>query len=96
MVTGTGEPRGDEESAELVAVQANLQGLVIQAEPAHMSRRGPFDQAFLFGVPVEPGDRARAELRPGHGRRALAPLAPEADDAGSTPCTPCPCACAAP
>ena len=53
------EPGGDEQGADLVAVQAGGVGLVVQAGPAHVHRRGDRDEAFLFGVAVEAGDRAQ-------------------------------------
>ena len=35
-------------------------GLVVEAWPAHVRRRGPLEHAFLFGVAVEAGHRAQA------------------------------------
>ena len=45
--------------AELVAVQVGDVGLVIDPWSADVHRRGVFDDAFFFGVAVEPDDRAQ-------------------------------------
>ena len=54
-----GQAGGHEERADLVAVKAAGVGLVVEARPAHVGRRGPFEQSLLFGVAVEAGDRAQ-------------------------------------
>jgi hypothetical protein len=53
------EPGGDQESAELVAVQGDGVGLIVQAGPADMRGRGVVQEFFLDRVPVEPGDRTQ-------------------------------------
>ena len=58
MVAGAGEPGGDEHRAELVAVEADRVGLVVEAGSADMYGGRVFDEAFLFGVAVEAGDGA--------------------------------------
>ena len=56
----------DEKRANLVAVQANDVGLVVDPVSADMDCRGMSDYAFLFGVAVEAGDGAQP---PGDRRR---------------------------
>jgi hypothetical protein len=58
VISGAGQPGGDQQGTDFVAVQAGGVGLVVQAGSAHMSRRRHRDQAFLFGVPVEAGHGA--------------------------------------
>ena len=50
------EPGGDQERAELVAVQAGGVGFVVQAGPSDMSGGRVIEEFFLDRVPVEPGD----------------------------------------
>ena len=57
MVASTGKARGDEHRTDLVAVQANGVGLVVHFRSTHMNGWGVLNEAFLFGVPVEAGDR---------------------------------------
>ena len=82
VLAGRGQPGSDEEGADLVAVQAGGVRLVVQAGPADMRRRRPLEQALLFGVAVEAGDRAE----PTSDRRPSAPtgfeVAGEALDVG--------------
>ncbi|HZA37257.1 MAG TPA: hypothetical protein VE505_20145 [Vicinamibacterales bacterium] len=59
VITRPGETGFDEHRPELVAVESNSVGLVVQLRAAHVHGRGVFDQSFLFGVPVEAGDRAQ-------------------------------------
>ena len=59
MVPRVGEPGGDEQGADLVAVQAGGVGLVVQSGSPYMGRRRDRDQAFLFGVAVETGNGAQ-------------------------------------
>ncbi len=54
MVAGGGEPGGNEECAELVAVEADGVGLVVEPRPANMHCRRVLDHALLCGVAVEP------------------------------------------
>ncbi len=60
------EPGGDEERADLVAVQADGVGLVVDPWAADIDCGRVGDESFLFGVAVEaghgaesPGDRGR-------------------------------------
>jgi hypothetical protein len=53
------EAGGDEQRSDLVAVQADGVGLVVDPGPADMHRRRMGDQAFLLGVAVEAGHRAQ-------------------------------------
>ncbi len=57
----------DKERAELVAVETDRVRLVVQLRTPHMHSRGVFDDAFLAGVPVEPGQRRQPT--PNRGRR---------------------------
>jgi hypothetical protein len=55
------EPGGDQEGAELVAVQGDGMGLVIHPRPPDMGSRGVLEEFLFNGVAVEPRD--------GHSRR---------------------------
>jgi hypothetical protein len=59
VLSGGAEPGGDEEGADLIAVQADGVGLVVNPRAADMHRRRVGDQAFLLWVAVETGDRAQ-------------------------------------
>jgi hypothetical protein len=59
VLGGLAEPGGDQQRAELVAVQPSGMGLVVRAGTADMSGRGMLEQVFFDGVPVEPGDGAQ-------------------------------------
>jgi len=71
------EPGGDQERAELVAVQAGGVGFVVQAGPANMRGRGMIEEFFLDGVPVEPGDGAQPPGDGGPGTAAGFQIAAE-------------------
>jgi len=58
-VLSCGAEPGDEGRADLVAVQADGVGFVVDPRAADMDRRGVRDEAFLLGVAVEAGDRAQ-------------------------------------
>ena len=64
------EPGGDQQRAELVAVQRDGMGLVIQPRSADVGGRGMLEELFFDRVLVEPGDGARP---PGDGRAGPAP-----------------------
>ena len=64
VLCGRPEPGGDQEGAELVAVQGGGVRLVIQPRPTDVRRRRVLEELFLHGVRVEPGDGAQP---PGHG-----------------------------
>jgi hypothetical protein len=69
VLGGRAEPGGDQDRAELVAVQGGGMRLVIQSRLADV-RRGRVLQEFFFdGVLVEPGDGAQP---PGDGRTGAA------------------------
>ena len=70
MLGGGPEPGGDEQRADLVAVQADGVGFVVDPGPANVHRRRMGDQAFLFGVAVEAGHGAQP---PGDGGRRPSP-----------------------
>jgi hypothetical protein len=59
VVASASETGGDEHRSQLVAIQADRMGLVVELGTAHVNRRRVFDDPFLFGVPVEAGDRAQ-------------------------------------
>jgi len=77
------EPGGDQQGAELVAVQRGGMGLIVHPRTADVGGRGVI-QEFLFDrVPVEPGDGAQP---PGDSRAGAAPgleFPGEAFDAGA-------------
>ena len=54
------EPGGDEQGADLVAVQAGGMRFVVQPGTAHVHGRRVVEEFFLDGVAVEPGHRAQA------------------------------------
>jgi hypothetical protein len=57
VLSGRAEAGGDEEGAELVAVQRGRMRLVVQPRPTDMGSGRMIEQFLLAGVPVEPGDR---------------------------------------
>jgi hypothetical protein len=59
MLRRRSDPGGDQERAELVAVQAGGVGFVVQAGAADMRGRGMIEELFLERVAVEPGDGAQ-------------------------------------
>lgn len=67
MPGGGPETGGDQQGADLVAVQSGGMGLVVKPWAADMHRRRVLQQLFLDGVPVEPADRAQpaGDRRPG-------------------------------
>src|SRR6185437_11283852 len=56
MLAGNPEPGGDQQGAELVAVQGHGVGLVVHPRAADMRGRRGAEEFFLDRVPVEPGD----------------------------------------
>jgi len=60
VLGGRPEPGGDQERAELVAVQGGGVRLVVQPRSADVRGRGMLEEFFLDGVPVKPGDGAKA------------------------------------
>jgi hypothetical protein len=83
MLERRAEPGGDQQGAELVAVQRDGVRLVIDPRPPDMSGRGVIQEFFLHCVAVGPGDGAQAA---GDGRAGSAPgfqLTGEAFDVGA-------------
>ena len=64
------EPGRDQHGTQLVAVQGDGVGLVIQPRAADVRGRGMVEELFLDRIAVEPGDRAQP---PGDGRAGPAP-----------------------
>ena len=83
MLGGRAEPGGDQQRAELVAVQPGGVGLVVQPGPADVHGRGMVEEFFLDGVPVEPGDGAQPAGDGGPGPAAGFQVAGEALDVGA-------------
>ena len=67
MLGGGAEPGGDQELADLVAVQAGGMGLVVQPRHADVHGRGMVEQFLLDRVLVEPGGRAQPASNRGPG-----------------------------
>ena len=80
MLGGRAEPRGDQQSAELVAVQADGVRLIVQPGTADVGGRGVLQQLLLYRVPIEPGDRAQPAGDRGAGPAAGFQVAGEALD----------------
>jgi hypothetical protein len=58
---------GHQKGADLVAVQADGERLVVQTGRAHVHCRGDGQQPFFFGIAVEAGHRAQAAGHRGPG-----------------------------
>jgi len=69
VLGGRAEPGGDQQGAELVAVQGGGVRLVVQPRAADVRGRGMIEKFLLDGVLVEPGDGAQP---PGNGRPGTA------------------------
>ena len=83
MLERRAEPCGDQQGAELVAVQGDGVRLVVHPGPPEVSGRGMFQVFFLDGVPVEPGDGAQPPGDGGPGPAAGFQVAGEAFDVGA-------------
>ena len=70
MLERRAEPGGDQQRAELVAVQRDGMRLIVHPRPADMRGRGVIQEFFFDRVPVEPGDGAQP---PGDGGPGPAP-----------------------
>jgi len=70
MLGGLTEPGGDQQRAELVAVQPGGVRVIVQARTADMSGWRVLEQVFLDGLPVEPGHGAQAAGDRGPGAAA--------------------------
>jgi hypothetical protein len=55
MIARRSESGLDQEGAELVAVQTQRPGLIVDLGPANVEGRVPLDELFLFAVAVEAG-----------------------------------------
>ena len=77
MLHRRAEPGGDQQRAELVAVQSHGVGFVVQARPANMRGGRVIEEFFLDRVPVEPGDGAQAAGDGGPGATAGFQIAAE-------------------
>ena len=82
VLGGRAEPGGDQQRADLVAVQADRVRLVVQPGTADVRGRGVLEQFFLDGVAVEPGDGAQPAGDRGPGAAAGLQVAAEALDVG--------------
>ena len=80
MLGGRAEPGGDEERSDLVAVQADGVGLVVDPGSADMYRRRVVDQALFFGVAVEAGHGAQPSGDGGGRSSSSFEVAPEGLD----------------
>ena len=74
------EPSGDEEGADLVAVQADGVGFVVDPGAPDMDCRRMGDEAFFFGVSVEAGHGAQPSGDGGRGPTPSFELTSEALD----------------
>jgi hypothetical protein len=70
VLGGRAEPGGDQERADLVAVQCGGVRLVVQPGTADVRGRGVVEEFFLDGVLIEPGDGAQP---PGDGSAGPGP-----------------------
>ena len=70
-------------TAQVVAVESDGVRFVVEARSADVDRWGVFDQAFLFGVAVEAGDRAEPTGDRGPGASASLQMAGEGLDVGA-------------
>ena len=77
------EPGGDQQRAELVAVQSGGVGFAVQARPANMRGGRVIEEFFLDRVPVEPGDGAQPAGDGGPGTAAGFQIAAEELDVGA-------------
>jgi hypothetical protein len=83
VLGGRAEPGGDQERAELVAVQSGGMGLLIQPGAADVRGRGMIKKLFLDRVLVEPGDGAQPPGDSGTGPALGLEFAGEGLDVGA-------------
>jgi hypothetical protein len=83
MLGGRAEPGGDQQGAELVAVQCDGVRLVVDSRPPDVRGRGVLEEFFFDCVPVEPGDGAQPPGDRGPGAASGLELAGEALDVGA-------------
>ncbi len=77
------EPGGDQEGADLVAVQSGGVRLVVQPRPPDVRGRRMVEEFLLDGVPVEPRDRGQAAGDGGPGPAAALEFPGEGLDVGA-------------
>jgi len=82
-VLGGSRPGGDQQRAELIAIQHGRVRLIVQAGMADMSSWGVNEELFIDGVLVEPGDGAQTAGDGGPGPAASLQIAGDALDAGA-------------
>lgn len=80
MLACRGEPGGNGDGAELVAVEADGVGFVVEAGPTDVHGGRVVEQAFFLGVAVEAGDGAEATGDGGPGAAAGFKVSGEALD----------------
>jgi len=83
MLGRRAEPRGNQQGAELVAVQRDSVGLVVQPRPPDVRGWRVLEEFFLDGVAVEPGDGAQPAGDRGAGPSPGLQVAGEAFDVGA-------------
>ena len=83
MLGGRAEPGGDQDRAELVAVQGSGVRLVVQPWAADVRGGGMLQKFFFDGVLVEPGDGAQPPGDGGAGTAFSLQLAGEGLDVGA-------------
>jgi hypothetical protein len=83
VLGGRAEPGGDQERAELVAVQSSRVRFVVQSGAADVRGRGVLEEFLLDGVLVEPGDGAQPPGDGGAGPAARFQLTGEGLDVGA-------------
>jgi len=82
MLGQRAEPGGDQQRAELVAVQRDGMRVIIHPDGGH-ERRGVLEEVLFDGVLVEPGDGAQPPGDGGAGPAAGFQVAGEAFDVGT-------------
>ena len=80
---GEPEPGGDEQGAELVAVQRDGVRLIVDPRPPDVRGRGVIEEFLLDRVAVEPGDGAQPPGDGGAGSAVGFQVAGEAFDVGA-------------
>jgi hypothetical protein len=70
MLGRRAEPGGDQQGAELIAVQRGGMGLIVHLRTADVGGRGVIQEFLFGGVLVEPGDGGQPA---GDGRAGAAP-----------------------
>jgi hypothetical protein len=84
MLNRRAEPGGDQQRAELVAVQGAGMGLIVQPRPPEVGRWGVLEELLFGGVAVKAGDGAQPPGDGGAGAATCFQVAGEAFDVGPT------------